>query len=539
MKKQILILFLLLSSFSFAQEVKVEVDTTNIRIGEQFYYKISVSDTANVIIPKLQNLKGLEVVEDVKIDTFKNNLIKKYLLTSFDSGAYYIPSQQIFIRNRAHITDSILINVATVAIDTTKQKMFPIKAIQSEPYTFDDFKPYLIWVILGILLIAGLVYYLKTRKKNEAEEVEYVPVLAAYEEAIGKLKELDEKLLWQNNKVKQYYSELTEILRNYLGRDIEIPTLELTSSEIVELVSTQNKSKEIGLAKETISNIDTLLKNADLVKFAKSKPMAHEIESDRKSAEQIINNIRPKVKEYRKAIEEETGTVEIQESTVTQKPVGVSDSKEEKKSPWKKIDRRKVITTAVTVTLVVLAANFVPRMVGSFLTASTQELAEGKWMTKTYGLPSITIETPVELKKEPDPELPEEVKNSIVSMSGFGYSKWGNKLDIIVFTSSYAPTIQTSLDGAVGGAIEKMKSQPEVSNVTSNVEQYDAVGIPGAKLSGTYSEKGVDKKYEAVIMAKDNRLWTVIVAHQQGDENGEKIAERILNSIKIDDAYVE
>ncbi len=65
-----------------------------------------------MIIPKLEKLTGLEIIEDKKIDTLKNQLIKKYILTSFDSGAYYIPQQQIFIRQRLHLTDSLLIKVA-------------------------------------------------------------------------------------------------------------------------------------------------------------------------------------------------------------------------------------------------------------------------------------------------------------------------------------------------------------------------------------------------------------------------------------------
>ena len=94
----------------------------------------------------------------------------------------------IFIRNRAYITDSILINVATVAVDTLQQKMFPIKSIQSEPWVFDDFKPYLIWVVLGILLLA-LIIYPRTRKKKESLEKAVIPTIPAFEEAIAKLKE--------------------------------------------------------------------------------------------------------------------------------------------------------------------------------------------------------------------------------------------------------------------------------------------------------------------------------------------------------------
>jgi len=294
MKKQILLLFLFLSSLAYAQQVKVEVDTTNIRIGEQFKYQISVDDTANVIIPKLENLKGIEIVEDIATDTLEKNLIKKYILTSFDSGAYYIPSQQIFIRNRAYLTDSILINVATVAIDTTKQKMFPIKAIQSEPYTFDDFKPYLIWVILGVLLIAGLIYYLKTRKKEEITEEEIIAALPPYEEAIERLQKLDEKLLWQNNQVKRYYSELTDIIRAYIEKELKIPALESTTDELIETMKDFNEAKTIETSRENIRKLKELLREADLVKFAKSKPLSHEIEEDRRDAEDVLNELKPK-----------------------------------------------------------------------------------------------------------------------------------------------------------------------------------------------------------------------------------------------------
>ncbi|MFD2566807.1 hypothetical protein [Pseudotenacibaculum haliotis] len=308
MKIRILLFFLFLSTVTLAQQVKVEVDTTNIRIGEQFHFKISVSDTANVIIPKLENLKGLEVVEDYKIDTIKNNLIKKYLLTGFDSGAYYIPSQQIFIRNRAHITDSILINVATVAIDTTKQKMFPIKAIKSEPYTFDDFLPYLIWVILGILLIGGLIYYLKTRKKEEISEEEIIAALPPFEEAIERLHKLDEKLLWQNNEVKKYYSELTEIIRSYIEKELKIPALESTTDELIDTLADFNDAKTIETSRDAIKKLKELLQEADLVKFAKSKPLSHEIEEDRKDAENVLENL--KAKPVIEEVETETKTEE-------------------------------------------------------------------------------------------------------------------------------------------------------------------------------------------------------------------------------------
>ena len=184
-----ILLFIYCVGFSQSNEIKVEVDTTNIRIGEQFQYKISVNETENVIIPKLTNLKGLEIIDTLKIDTIKNKLVQKYILTGFDSGAFYIPQQQIFIKNQAFLTDSLLINVATIAIDTTKIKKFPIKGIKGEAYQFDDFKYYVWWALGILILIIALLYFFVLKSKKEGIEEVFVPKIPPYEEAIEKLQE--------------------------------------------------------------------------------------------------------------------------------------------------------------------------------------------------------------------------------------------------------------------------------------------------------------------------------------------------------------
>jgi hypothetical protein len=296
MKKQIIYILLFISTVAFAQQkplVTAQIDTTSIRIGEQFEFKITVQDTANVILPKLEAIAGLEIIEDLKIDTIKNQLIKKYILTSFDSGAYYIPQQQIFIRQKLYLTDSLLINVATIAIDTTKQKMFPIKAIQSEPYVFDDYKKY-VWYGIIALIIIGLILYFTLRKKKEVEEKEIVPALPPYDEAMQKLHQLDEKLLWQNNQVKEYYSELTEIVRGFIERELKVPALESTTDELIDTLNDFHEIESISTTKETIKKLRDLLREADLVKFAKTTPMSEEIEMNRKDAEEVVNELKPK-----------------------------------------------------------------------------------------------------------------------------------------------------------------------------------------------------------------------------------------------------
>tara|TARA_B110000027_G_scaffold2802_1_gene2493 strand:+ start:105 stop:1022 length:918 start_codon:yes stop_codon:yes gene_type:complete len=295
MKKQIFYILLFISTIIFAQKpmVKAEIDTTNIRIGEQFQLKISVDETQNVIIPKIQ-LKGLEVIDSTRIDTIKNSLIRRYILTGFDSGAFYIPQQQIFVKNQAFLTDSLLINIATIAIDTLKVKKFPIKSIKKEPYTFDDFRIY-IYLILAILAIIGFwIYWFVIRKRKETEDAPTYRTLPPFEEAILRLNELDEKLLWQNNKIKEYYSELTEIVRGYIERELKVPALENTTDEVLAMIKDFKNLDSIETSKETIKKLKDLLREADLVKFAKSKPLAIEIEDDRRDAEFIIGHLKPK-----------------------------------------------------------------------------------------------------------------------------------------------------------------------------------------------------------------------------------------------------
>ena len=277
--------------------VYVKADTTKIRIGETINYEIVVdnADTGvNFTEIRLDSFARVEVIESFDIDTLKNRLIKKYALTSFDSGRYVIPRQRVFIWSQEYLTDSLMIDVNTVAVDTTKQQMYTIKSIQNEPYTFDDFKSYL-WWLLGALLLIGIILYFVLRKKETKEEIE--AKIPPYQLALKRLSELDEKQLWQKNKIKQYYVELTDIVRTYIERELNIPALESTTDELLESITDFNSSSNaLNIPKETIEKLNKLLKEADLVKFAKFKPLMNEIELHRNGAGEIIDELHPKIK---------------------------------------------------------------------------------------------------------------------------------------------------------------------------------------------------------------------------------------------------
>ena len=305
MKKQLVYILFFIGLVGFAQEtpISISADTTNIRIGEQIQFKISVNQTDNVVFPdlKLDSLGKVEVVENFPIDTLKDKLEKKYVLTSFDSGIYVIPQQTVLINNKKFFTDSLMVNVATIKVDTTKQKMFPIKAIQREPKTFDDYK-HLFWWLIPIFVILAIILYFVFRKKKE-KEVPKVYV-APIQEALQRLKELDEKHLLEQNKIKIYYSELTDIVRTYIEKDISIPALESTTNELIETIKDFNESSKLGISKETIQQLKEVLQSADLVKFAKSSPIVEEIKGHRNLSERILQSLKP-VKEPIKETENE------------------------------------------------------------------------------------------------------------------------------------------------------------------------------------------------------------------------------------------
>jgi len=294
-KISVFMFFLFCVTPFYAQKslVKAEVKTSDIRIGEQFNYRITVKEVENVILPKLE-LYGLEVVDSAKTDTINYMLIKNYTITGFDSGSFYIPQQQVFVRNQAYLTDSLLINVATIPVDTTKIKKYAIKSIKKEPYVLDDFKIYIYLLIAALLIIGFWIYWFVIRKQKIEEEKPTYIALTPYDEAMHKLNELDEKLLWQNNKVKQYYSELTDIIRAYIERELKIPALEKTSDEIMETLNDYHEANTINTTRENINKLKKLFQEADLVKFAKSKPLATEIQEDRKDAEEVVHNLKPK-----------------------------------------------------------------------------------------------------------------------------------------------------------------------------------------------------------------------------------------------------
>lgn len=315
----ILSLFALVSGAN-AQDFKVHLDSAKILIGSQATLKVEVvvKEGKKVRFPILPDTlaSGLEVVAQFATDTSKADnsnilLTKKYLLTSFDSGSYVIPQIPVLYFDGSKVdtllTQPLNLKVNTVAVDSTKRPLYGIKANIKAPYTFAEIAIVVLVVLLLIAIIAGLIYYFRKTKNQPIFTFKKKVVEPAHVVAFRELEMLQHKKLWQNGHTKQYYSELTDILRKYLEDRMEINAMEMTSFEILASLKTVSYSNKV-----VFERLMTMLNISDLVKFAKytsdpiendqsakcvfdfiddTKELVTVVDTDSKNAEETAENV--------------------------------------------------------------------------------------------------------------------------------------------------------------------------------------------------------------------------------------------------------
>ena len=165
----------------FAQtgyNLQVAVDTTKMRIGEQIEYTLQVKadSTALITFSEQPFFAPFEVIDESPIDTIRAQshylFTKKYALIQFDSGAYWLPPQKVMVNGFSKISDSLLIQVATVPVDTLKQKLFDIKPVAVVEQNFDALTRSVIYGVLSVLLLVGLIYafFFAQKKKRRTQE---------------------------------------------------------------------------------------------------------------------------------------------------------------------------------------------------------------------------------------------------------------------------------------------------------------------------------------------------------------------------------
>jgi len=522
--------FVFYSVMSYSQ-VTTNIDRDTIKIGEQITYKIEVeADTTDfVAFPEGQSFLPLEVVESFKVDTTINerrmNLIKKYGLTQFDSGSFTIPRQKIAIANKFYFTDSLEVEVKNVEIDTTKQGLYDIKPLIAVDKSPCKWWKYLLIAMLILGVLAYLLYWFIWRKKP-LTEAEKIALLPPYDRAKLALKKLEESDYLENQALKDYYSELTLIIRKYLDEKVYDHSLESTTDELINRLLLLKEANKIDLSIETIRNIESILKRADLVKFAKGAPEIALAQIDKQTIEAEIDHVKealPEPTEEEKLLDEK-----------------YREEIERKKK------RKKVILTVVIAFFVLAAViggfsikygfNYVK---DSIIGHDSKELLESKeWVTSEYGVPPLIITTPKVLKRV-NPQVPEGMEQANQDSQMFVYGSLMSNFYIVVNSTFLNPKVQFDLNKAVDNVMVQFEAQGAQNIITKQDDFVTPNGAEGIDIHGTMTlvnpetNKEMDSKYSILNFYNNGAYQQVQLIYNRNDNYAEQIVQRIINSIEL------
>ncbi|NDV59967.1 BatD family protein [Bacteroides sp. 519] len=290
-----------------AQSVTVEarIDSLQILIGEQakIELEVAVDSKQKVVFPLFTDtiVKGVEIIEASKIDTqyINNNqrmlLTQEYIITSFDSALYFIPPMPILVDNQEYKSNALALKVYTVPVDVSQPDMFAgPKDIMKVPFTWEDWKGLIVLTLLTIPLLILLIYFIIRIRDNKPiiRKVKIEPKIPPHILAIQEIEKVKSEKAAHNRDPKEYYTELTDIIRNYIYGRFGFNALEMTSSEIIEKLLDINE-------KEDMKELKELFQTADLVKFAKHDPLINEKDANLISAIDFINETKSGEEEFK------------------------------------------------------------------------------------------------------------------------------------------------------------------------------------------------------------------------------------------------
>lgn len=296
-----LLIWCLMPAVLVAQQVTVNaaIDSSSLLMGRQSAFRISINKPSGsqvgLPLPADSLLKGFEWVGTFHVDSVQKDgnttLNYQIQLTSFDSGQHVIGPIAIPVWENGLI-DTLY--TQPVSFETLMPKVDMAKGIQDAidpmkvPWTLKEIAQWVLPILALVLIIAGIIWYIIRRKQNkplfEFEKILEPP----HETALRQLRELRDEKLWQNGRLKDYYTRLTDVLRIYMEARFNIMALEQTSDEIIRSLASISD-----LSEQSTGDLRQLFFTADLVKFAKSHPLPDENDRFFETAERFVINTKP------------------------------------------------------------------------------------------------------------------------------------------------------------------------------------------------------------------------------------------------------
>lgn len=289
--------------------VNIKMDSLQLFIGEQTGITLDVICDANQKpeLPQFnsslresqfdQLVPGVEVIEQCKPDTHmlddgkRMQISQRYIITSFDSALYYLPPMEVIVDTTHYHSKALALHVYSLEVDTLHLNKFAgINDIENLEFDWEDWH-HTIYSVLVMIILAALVVlaYLWLKKGNPVIPLmRRKPKLPPHQVAMQQIQRIKEERTWATEESKEYYTQLTDTLRNYIQERYGFRAMDMTTSEIIDRLVLENNP-------EALSELTELFQTADLVKFAKYTTPINENDAHLLTAVNYINETKQEV----------------------------------------------------------------------------------------------------------------------------------------------------------------------------------------------------------------------------------------------------
>ena len=499
-------------SANFDNSIKINtiIDTTQVKIGEEILYTIEIKsdNNYNIRFDEKPNFIPFEILKTYQTDTLNSSssFKKEYSLINFEPGEYWIPRQKIYFNQTVKFSDSLLIIVNDVEVDTLKQNLYDIKPIIPVKRNYQ--KLFYRIIIITLLLAIIYIFYKRNLLKSSKEKEE---VKSLYEIANEKLNGLNN--LHPNSQIefKEYYTILIDIFREYLEYQVNIPAMESTSNELISRINLLKDSGNYDFEKSEINKLENLFTKSDLIKFAKSLPSKKDINNDVDTISKFIENIE-------KIYNDKFDVDEDQAEEIGNKPIWTVVSLYLKYSLL-------VFSSALIIS--VLIFGYYP-VRDTILMNPTKRMLSKEWFISQYGSPPVELNSPNILLRTID--------SSDINMFEMGSFK-----DPFYISLKFKDV----LDAQSNSNLEFIKSELINSfqilgskNILVKEDQFTIKsGDTGLRLFGSLDIESNNKllrsNFTSVIFPYDQKTINLVIVYRSDDRYANEIETKILESFNI------
>jgi len=284
-------------------QVDVKLDSLQMFIGQQMDLTLSVTLDAKQKLQMPDIKKGMELIPDIevvevgKLDTALLNEGKRmtvsqaYTITAWDSAFYYLPPMQVMVDTTLYESKSLALKVYTVDVDTLNlDQFFPPNDIMELPFLWEEWRMVMIGGVLLLLMLAciGILIYHVMHGKPIVRFIRRKKKLPPHQVAMNEIERIKSERKWAEEDSKEYYTLLTDTLRNYIRDRYGFNAMEMTSGEIIERLISENNE-------EALDELREIFRTADLVKFAKYSTLINENDANLVSAIEYVNQTKIEV----------------------------------------------------------------------------------------------------------------------------------------------------------------------------------------------------------------------------------------------------